>query len=372
MSLLVLVGCGVPVFAATPSTATLALGAAPVSLTVGQTFQFTPQVSNTSNSVATWMVNGVAGGNSTVGTISNTGIYTAPASVPIPATVTITAVSKADASNRASVRITIVGDAPDPGVAISIIRPFSPATITAGQTLSIMASVTGNANTAVTWTVTGALAGTVTNGDATLGTIPGTSASAIYTAPSNPSPGNNPVTITATSQADPNQSASLTVTINPSIPDPIAINVAGNNTDVDGVNLDIPASNPTVGLADVGTCAGTLTPEVDLTGCSAGVASITIARGTTAIVWLLGQGLTNSDGTALASGLSVSVSQGPGSDVIITQVTPLSPTANPAGLINIAFQVTVSANATPGPRNIVVSNKVTGELQAFVGAFLIQ
>jgi hypothetical protein len=102
------------------------------------------------------------------------------------------------------------------------------------------------------------------------------------------------------------------------------------------------------------------------------VASVTISKGTTAIVWLLGQGLTNSDGTALASGLSVNVSHGTSRDVTVTQVTPLSPTDNGAGLTNIAFQVTVSAGAATGPRNIVVTNSVTGELQAFVGAIQIQ
>src|SRR5260370_8454132 len=39
---------------------------------------------------ATWSVNGIAGGNSTVGTISPRGLYTAPASFPNPNTVTAT------------------------------------------------------------------------------------------------------------------------------------------------------------------------------------------------------------------------------------------------------------------------------------------
>jgi len=271
LSLLVAVSCGVGASATTPKTtpaaAAVALGPAPPSLTVGQTFQFTASVSNASNTALTWSVSGVKGGNSTVGTISGTGLYTAPSALPT---------------------------------------------------------------------------------------------------------GNSPITITATSQADPTLSASVTITINPSTTNPNAINVPGNNTDADGVNFDIPASNPTLGLADIGTCAGTLAPTVGLSDCSGGVASVTISKGTTAIVWLLGQGLTDSGGTALTSGLSVNVSQGTNSDVRITQVTPLSPADNRAGLINIAFQVTVSADATTGPRNIVVTNNITGELQAFVGAIQIQ
>ncbi|MGA3326384.1 MAG: hypothetical protein ABSF45_18080 [Terriglobia bacterium] len=258
-----------------------------------------------------------------------------------------------------------------PMVTVSITSPTTSQIVPVNGTLPLTAAVTGTSNTALTWTVTGPLAGTVPNGNATIGTIPGTSLSATYTAPSALPTGNNPVTITATSQADPIKSASVTVTINPSTTNPNAINVPGNNTDAAGVNLDISNSIPTLGLADVGTCAGTLAPTAALTGCSGGVASVTVSKGTTAIVWLLGQGLTNIDGTLLASGLSVSVSQGTRSDVTVTQVTPLSPTENGAGLTNIAFQVTVSAGATPGPRNIIVTNSVTGELQAFVGAIQI-
>ena len=41
-------------------------------------------------------VNGVAGGNSTVGTVTSGGLYAAPAAVPSPASVTVTAVSQVD------------------------------------------------------------------------------------------------------------------------------------------------------------------------------------------------------------------------------------------------------------------------------------
>jgi hypothetical protein len=63
----------------------------------GSTQQFTATVSNSSNTTVTWQVNGVAGGNSSVGTIDSTGLYTAPAIVPNPASVTISAVLQANA-----------------------------------------------------------------------------------------------------------------------------------------------------------------------------------------------------------------------------------------------------------------------------------
>ena len=60
---------------------------------LGGTDQFTATVTNESNTAVTWQVNGVAGGNSGVGTISSTGVYTPPATIPSPNTVTIKAIS---------------------------------------------------------------------------------------------------------------------------------------------------------------------------------------------------------------------------------------------------------------------------------------
>ncbi len=374
--LLVMAGCATALSPNAPRAethaTTLVFDPSPSTLAIGQTFQFAVSGPNTLHPATVWSVAGVRGGNATVGTITSSGLYTAPAAAPNPALVTITAASKTDSSNAASVLVTISADKSTPDMAISITGPAGPASVTVGQTLPITASVTGSPNNSVNWTVTGALAGTVANGNGTLGTIVGTSASATYNAPSALPSGNNPVTITATSQANPAQSASLTVTINPSTTRANAVNVPGGDVDADGFNVDIASSNTTLGLADVGTCAGTLASTSSVTSCSGGVASVTITRGSTAIVWLLGQGLTDSGGTSVASGLSVDVSQGPHNDVTVTQLTPLNPTDNPARLLNVAFQVTVSPNASPGPRNIMVTNTATGDLQAFVGAIQIE
>jgi uncharacterized protein (DUF1800 family) len=62
---------------------------------IGTTAQFTASVTGTSNSAVVWQVNGVTGGSAATGTISTTGLYTAPASLPSPNTVTISAVSAA-------------------------------------------------------------------------------------------------------------------------------------------------------------------------------------------------------------------------------------------------------------------------------------
>jgi ribosomal protein S12 methylthiotransferase accessory factor YcaO len=69
---------------------------------VGRTQKFSATVQNASASTVTWAVNGIAGGNSTVGKISSAGVYTAPSKVPSPAQVTVIATSTADASKSAS------------------------------------------------------------------------------------------------------------------------------------------------------------------------------------------------------------------------------------------------------------------------------
>ena len=73
----------------------------------GNTQQFTAAVFNGANMKVTWEVNGVNGGDTTHGTISSAGMYTAPTKVPNPATVTVTAVSQADPSKTMPAQVTI-------------------------------------------------------------------------------------------------------------------------------------------------------------------------------------------------------------------------------------------------------------------------
>jgi hypothetical protein len=55
----------------------------------------------------TWFVNGVQGGSSTVGTVSTSGLYTAPSSAPSGGSVTVMAKSVADSTKSASAAVTI-------------------------------------------------------------------------------------------------------------------------------------------------------------------------------------------------------------------------------------------------------------------------
>ena len=76
-------------------------------LVVGQSAAFQATVTGSTNTSVTWEVNGVTGGNSTVGTVA-TGVYTAPAAVPNPASVTVTAVSQADTTKTKSATVLVV------------------------------------------------------------------------------------------------------------------------------------------------------------------------------------------------------------------------------------------------------------------------
>src|SRR5690348_11896457 len=79
-----------------------------VSIIVGAYTGFSATYKGTTTVAVTWQVNNVAGGNSTVGSISAAGNYTAPAAVPNPATVTIKAVSQADTNQSGSASATVV------------------------------------------------------------------------------------------------------------------------------------------------------------------------------------------------------------------------------------------------------------------------
>jgi serine protease len=77
------------------------------SVQAGGSATLSATLANTTNQAVTWEVDGVAGGSTTVGTITSAGVYTAPAHVPTPATVTVTAISATDASATGSSQLTI-------------------------------------------------------------------------------------------------------------------------------------------------------------------------------------------------------------------------------------------------------------------------
>jgi parallel beta-helix repeat protein len=202
----------------TPVTVGLAPGSA--SLNPGASANFTATVSGSSNTGVAWTVDGVAGGNASVGTVSGSGdsvTYTAPAAA---GSHTLTATSAADSTKSAAASISVLA----PAVTVST----SPATATLnpGGKVTLTATVGGTSNTAVTWTVDG-----VAGGNASVGTITGSGDTVTYTAPS----GTGNHTVTAASAANPASTGSTAMTVQTSSGSTsVALAYAGPSATVNG------------------------------------------------------------------------------------------------------------------------------------------
>jgi hypothetical protein len=89
-------------------------------VTVGTQRALSAMVTLSPNTVI-WSVNGVTGGNGSVGRINNRGVYTAPPSVPAANVVTVKATSKAYPMESGSTTLTIVQQQPH----LTAIQPSS-------------------------------------------------------------------------------------------------------------------------------------------------------------------------------------------------------------------------------------------------------
>src|SRR5205823_1711907 len=193
-------GCGVVSKTQPPIPVNVTISPTSATVATGGTQQFSSKVHSVGNA-GTWQRNGEPVGNATVGTISSSGLYTAPATAQSTTTVTVTAVSQAEPTKSASAQVTIT-----PTAAVSVTISPTSATVATGGTQQFTATVKNKSNTAVTWQVNG-----VTGGNATVGTI---SSSGLYTAPATVQTLHAALP-TAVSQADPTKSASAQVTITP-------------------------------------------------------------------------------------------------------------------------------------------------------------
>jgi hypothetical protein len=227
-----------------------------------------------------------------------------------------------------------------------IVVTVSPTTayIPVSSSLQFAATVSGTANALVVWS-----AGGVAGGNATVGFI---SSNGFYRAPAAvPSP--NQVTITVTSQFDGTKFASATATIVKPSSGALPVQVASGQAD-SNINVQPSQLTPTLSIYGAGTCSGS--------SCSTAATGAQVTPGGSATIYVVGSGL--------VPGTVYSIS-GPATDVAVTQPSgsQFSQTGN--GTPSVTFDITVSAGAVPGPRNIMVSNPATGELSAFVGGLLI-
>jgi hypothetical protein len=159
----------------TPATPTVILGA---------TQQLTANVRGTTNKAVTWTTSGPR-------TIDSNGLYSTPATLNTPKTVTVTATSQADTTKSGSATIAI------PAVTVSV-SPLT-ANVNGGEAQQFSATVTNATNQAVTWSLSG------------LGTV---DTNGVYTAPTVIA-SQQTATVTATSVADPTKHEAATITLIP-------------------------------------------------------------------------------------------------------------------------------------------------------------
>ena len=186
----------------TPGTATLA---------ANHRATLTAQVNGTSNTSVSWSVNGVAGGNSTVGQVCAVGStpcspvsagalqvdYLAPGAIPSPNPTSVMATSAADTSKSGSAQITVINH-----VVVSVL-PGS-VTLSPLGVQGFTANVLGTSNQNVVWQVQGTgCAG---------GACGAVNSSGTYTAPSAP-PTPDALQVVAVSSDDTTQSGAANVTI---------------------------------------------------------------------------------------------------------------------------------------------------------------
>ena len=180
-------------FSASISPQTAALGA-------GNSLQFTATSSGPPTTDLEWLVNRVAGGNSASGTISQSGLYTAPQQVTSNAVIAVAVSSKADPTKTSSATVTVL-----PGLApITVSLAPDVASLYRTQAQQFTATVKGTTNQGISWFVNGNQ-----GGNSSIGTI---SSTGIYTAPLT-APAVPSVTITAMSTYDTGSSATAAVTI---------------------------------------------------------------------------------------------------------------------------------------------------------------
>src|SRR5271155_3304228 len=171
----------------TPTAANVRAGA-------GQPFSAT--VTGTTNQSVTWSVNGIVGGNATVGLITDTGVYTAPAIPTNPNTITISATSAANAGASGTSDITLWNAKP-------VLSSVSPTTFTAG---AYTLTLTGSQFASGAQVLFGGAAVTTSYVSTTKLTATGSAPSAgiFAVSVSNPNPGSSTssaINVTVTSQS---------------------------------------------------------------------------------------------------------------------------------------------------------------------------
>lgn len=313
-----------------PPSITVSVTPTSGSVVLGNQLTFTATVSNATDTSVSWSVNGVVGGNSSVGIISSAGVYTAPTDLPSPATVQITATSQADTTKSSSASLTITSD-------LTLSLTPNPASVELGATQRFQVSETsaGHPDTTVRWSLSGPAC------PSACGTV---DSSGTFTAPAIlPSPAS--VTLTAQSVADSSKqiSATITITSNFSLQLSAPSSVpAGTSTTIVATFTSQSNSNPSTVLAW----------SLNGTGCSGsscGVLSVTTTQST-------GGSSTADSATYTAP------STAPSPNTVTITVTPQADPSKKSQ-VTIAIQPGVSATVSPVTDTLAANHRVTLTVQ---------
>ena len=316
------------------SSVTVTVTPNPVTVILSGSQQFTATVAGSSNTNVNWSVNTVPGGNSTVGTISSTGLYTAPGALPNPATITITATSAVNIKITGTSAVTL-----DSGVRVSVL-PLT-ATLGASETLQFSATVTGTTNSAVTWSVNG-----VNGGNPTVGTI---SPTGFYTGPATVP--TSATVITATSVADTTRTGNANISLLAGV-DPTLSSIDPNSTAQGSIVQDIYLSGTNFFTTSVARVGGVAVPTTFI--------SATLLKAHVSTDQLTGVGAENVDVLRQNGDLSnpIIFTLIPVRPVVISSI-PNSATQNGAN-----FTVTLDGGYYGTPTNPLVTASFNGQPRA--------
>jgi hypothetical protein len=244
-------------------------------------------------------------------------MYTAPAEVPNPPTVTLTATSVDDASKSAKATITLTV-----GSAISVVVAPSMASVATGATQTFAATLQNDAaNKGVNWT----LSGTSCTGSACGTVSPASSGSGVavtYTAPGAIPTG--AITLTATSVADGAKSAAAAISLTSSTPPSVSVTPGTANLATGGItqtftaNVTNDAQNLGVTWSVSGTnCSGAACGSISPTTSASG-AAVTYTSATRA----------TAAGTVTVTAAAVAETSAIGT-AAVTLAAPPTPVTNP-------------------------------------------
>jgi parallel beta-helix repeat protein len=168
-------------------------------LQAGSSLQFKAVATRSAGTDFDWLANGVVGGGSASGTISVSGLYTAPPRVESNTQVAVTVTRKSNPAESGSAVLTIL---PKPAPVAVSVSPSS-ASLYPSQTLQFTAKVTGTSNQEASWSVND-----IAGGNSSLGTI---SSTGLYTAPAIPSQSSLTITANSTYAADSSAAAAVSI-----------------------------------------------------------------------------------------------------------------------------------------------------------------